>query len=115
MRRSVSIAVLSVMLISVLAPLVQAQFFTLPACCRAGGKHHCEMSLGPSETIGFKSVPVACPYRHPAAVISEVVALPEARHSTGIFVLSSDAPRASEETFSANLSDDAHKRGPPTA
>src|SRR5664279_922086 len=87
MRRGVSIATLLVILVSVLAPLAQAQSPTLPACCRAAGKHHCDGSMGTSGSVGFKASAEACPYRHLAAVTSEVVAMPATNHRISVFVL----------------------------
>jgi hypothetical protein len=115
MRRIASIAVLLVLLTATLVPLMQASASTLPACCRAGGKHHCEMSTETSGLEGFKSVPPACPYRIHAAVTSPLVALATRRHHTAAFVLASKAAKAIELTLCANLSDDTHKRGPPAA
>jgi hypothetical protein len=115
MRRAVSIAVVMVILTSALTPLVQAQFSTVPACCRVGGKHHCDGAMGSSGAIGFKSVPALCPYRHPAAVISDLVALTSRSHRIANFVLASKTARPPAEiAYSADRSD-AHKRGPPTA
>jgi hypothetical protein len=115
MRRCVSIVAVMVILSSTLAPLVQAQFSTVPACCRVGGKHHCDGAMGSSGAIGFKSVPALCPYRHPAAVISDLVALTSRSHRIAIFVLASKTARPPVElAYSADRSD-VHKRGPPTA
>ena len=115
MRRGVSIATLLMILASVLAPLAQAQSSTLPACCRAGGKHHCDGSMGSLESVGFKAVPETCSYRHHAAVTSEAVALPAANHRISVFVLERAAVQPSALSFYSYDRNDAHKRGPPTA
>jgi hypothetical protein len=115
MRRIASIAVLLVLLTITFAPLAQATVSSLPACCRTSGKHHCEMSMEASGLLGFKSVPQSCPYRIHAAVTSPLVALTTASHPTAASVVASNAARAIEVTLCTNLSDDAHKRGPPAA
>jgi hypothetical protein len=115
MRRAVSIAVVMVILTSALAPLEQAHSSTVPACCRVGGKHHCDGAMGTSGAVGFKSVPAVCPYRHPAALISGLVALTSGSHRIAIFVVDSKTARPPAEiAYSADRSD-VHKRGPPTA
>jgi hypothetical protein len=115
MRRIGSIAVLLVLLTITFAPLVQATVSSLPACCRTGGKHHCEMSMGASGLLGFKSAPQSCPYRIHAAVTSRLVALTTATHHTAAFVVASNTPQSIEVTLCTNLRDDEHKRGPPAA
>src|SRR5664279_2617437 len=114
MRRGVSIATLLVILASVLAPLAQAQSPTLPACCRAGGKHHCDGSMGNSESVGFKSSAKSCPYRHLAAVTSEVVALTATSHRISTFVLERESAHPTFPSIDSHDRTDAHKRGPPT-
>jgi len=114
MRRGVSIAVLAVILTSVFGPTAQAQSSSVPACCRAGGKHHCNESMGPPALDGFKSGVALCPYRCQASVISKLVALTATRHSTAVFVLNSRTARPSNPTCDSCDRKDAHKRGPPT-
>lgn len=115
MRRSVSIAVVMVILASALAQFTQVQSSTVPACCRAGGKHHCGRSMRAEGSVGFKAEPESCPYRHPAAMTSDVVALTSAVHRIAIFVV--DADSAQPSVLAAYLSgcNDTHKRGPPIA
>ncbi len=115
MRRIASIAVLLVLLTTTFAPLAQATVSSLPACCRTGGKHHCEMSMGASGLAGFKSAPQSCPYRIHAAMTSSLVALTTETRHTAVFVAANNAPQAIEITLCTNLGDDAHKRGPPAA
>src|SRR5450755_5063309 len=103
MRRGVSIAVLMVILTSVLAPMAQARSSTLPACCRAGGTHHCDGSMGSSESVGFKAVPETCSYRHHAAVTSEAVALPATSHRISVLVLERES---AHPTFASIYSHD---------
>jgi hypothetical protein len=113
MRRAVSISVLLVILTSILAPMAQARSSNLPACCRAGGKHRCNGSMGTSGSVGFKSAPEACPYRHQAAVTSEVVALTSTGDHITIFVITGNPIRPQAITISSSDRNDAHKRGPP--
>jgi len=115
MRRIASIVVLLVLMTPTLAPLAQANTSSLPACCRTGGKHHCEMSMGAAGLDGFKSAPAACPYRTHAAVTSPLAALAVARRCLTVFVLGSEASHQVEVTRCGNYSDDTNKRGPPTA
>jgi hypothetical protein len=115
MRRIVSTAVLLVLLTATLAPLMQAGVSSLPACCRAGGKHHCEMSMGTPGFAGFKSAPEVCPYRIHAAVTSPMVALTAVRHHAAVFVRSNNAFQKIEVALCTNLIKDVHKRGPPAA
>jgi hypothetical protein len=115
MKRIASIAVLLVLLTITFAPLAQATVSALPACCRTGGKHHCEMSMGTPALLGFKSASQSCSYRIHAAVISPLVALTTATHHTAAGVVASNTTQAIEVTLRTNLRDDAHKRGPPAA
>ena len=115
MRRAVSISVLLVILTSILAPMAQARSSNVPACCRAGGKHHCNGSMGTSGSFGFKSAPETCSYRHQAAVTSAVVALTSSGHRIAIFVIASNPIRPQAVTISSSDRNAAHKRGPPAA
>src|SRR5262249_44736934 len=86
MRRGVSIAVLLLLLTITLAPLAQPTGSSLPACCRAAGKHHCAMMPAGD---GFQSVPLACPYRVAPAVTSGIAALLRVGLPVSIFATSS--------------------------
>lgn len=115
MRRGISIAVLLVILTSIFAPMAQALTVAVPACCRAGGKHHCSASMGNSGPAGFKSAQEICPYRHHAALTSEQLALTATSQQLGILVLSSETVQPTESNFYSNRRNDVHKRGPPAA
>jgi hypothetical protein len=113
MRRGISISVLAVLLSALVAPLALASAAPVPACCRAGAKHHCEMSLGDSGLAGFKSGSEVCPYRIHAAITSPLLALSPTAHHIAIFVLSGETAQPTKLALSTSDSDDAHKRGPP--
>ncbi len=110
MRRGVTIAVLFLLLTATLMPLAQANGSSLPACCRASGKHHCAMM--PAED-GFQSVPLSCPYRVAPAVTSGIAALVRVEFAVSVFPISSSAvapplPAAIPVAFG-----NVQKRGPP--
>lgn len=112
-RRFASISLLALMLTTALAPFAQAWQSSVPACCRTGGRHHCEMSMGTSGLEGFKSAREICPYRIHAAVTSQVIALTAAPLRISVLLPIQGAARPTEATLSANHSDQTHKRGPP--
>ena len=64
MRRSTASTLLLLMLAALLAPAAVANVTSaVPACCRAGGPHHCAAlaaTLGPS---GARVQAQSCPYR----------------------------------------------------
>ena len=110
MRRGVSIAVLLLLLTITLAPLAQATGSSLPACCRADGKHHCAMMPGGD---GFQSVPLNCPYRVAPAVTSGIAALvrvgfPVSVFATSSFTVAPSLPEPIPVAFG-----NVQKRGPP--
>lgn len=82
MRRGVSSALLLVVLAVVLAPLALAGPASVPACCRADGKHHC---MGMKELDGFRSQPGRCPYRVTPAVTRGIAALVRVQLPVSIF------------------------------
>ena len=63
MRRLAAIPILILMVAGFLTPAVLATITApTPACCRAGGQHHCLAGL---ETSGVQLRTQACPYRKP--------------------------------------------------
>ena len=112
MRRGLSSAVLMLLLTSAFAPFMQAWQSSVPACCRAGGKHHC---MGTSGMDGFQSLPGKCPYHVHRAVTTEVAALmpscqPVSRRSTE----SKSIDPASSEPAPLAFGN-VQKRGPPVS
>lgn len=104
-----------VILACAFAPFAQAQSSTVPACCRTGGRHHCNGSMETPGSSGFKSAPEKCPYRRTPAVTSEVVALTLSGHCIDIFVVDSENARPLVVVPYSSAHNDAHKRGPPAA
>lgn len=114
MRRGASIFALTVLLIGIVAPVVLAAPAAVPACCRVGGSHHCEMSLKSSGLPGVQSVPETCPYRDHSAVTSELIALTAAAHRIAVVIAGTTPRLPAPVVLCDKQSRDAHKRGPPT-
>jgi hypothetical protein len=115
MRRGSSILVVIVLLAGIIAPVALATPAAVPACCRVGGNHHCEMSLKSAGLAGLSSVPESCPYRDNIAVASESAALIATGHWISNSTRGNEAAHSSPIVLSDTSSDDAHKRGPPLA
>jgi len=110
MRRSVSIAVLAILLFGFFVPLAQGSSQSVPACCRAGGAHHC---MGMAGMDGFHSEASRCPYRTAPAVTSGIVALVTGTQQAAIAAAESapNVPLSSAPHFTRF--DAVQKRGPP--
>jgi hypothetical protein len=96
---------------------------TLPACCRRGGTHHCNMSpefrallerLDGSTRIS--AVPEQCPYRqHSLAAVHLQTPTPGASASYAAFSLQEPSPAAQAECLRRISFDRSRqKRGPPS-
>jgi len=119
MRRCLAIS----MLLLFLAPFfsgffgVSAAEASLPACCRRGGKHHCEAyPQQSSEDRGFGSVREKCPYS-PAALT--IVVLPSFAPTTASAIYAGVVRHASvapQTDARRRISYDRarQKRGPPS-
>ena len=110
MRRGVSTAVMLVMLASVLAPLALASPGSVPACCRADGKHHC---MGMKEMDGFHSQPGRCPYRVTPAVTKGIAALASVQLPVSIFAAESKTAALVSPDPIPVAFDFVPQRGPP--
>jgi len=68
MRRSTASTLLLLMLAAMLTPVALATTAdALPACCRAGGPHHCSAMITDSSGSGPRFRQQSCPYRKPLA------------------------------------------------
>jgi len=115
MRRGASIFVLVLLSASLIAPMVLALPASVPACCRVGGNHHCEMTLKSSGLPGLQSVPETCPYRDHSAVTPELAALTARGHRISVVVVRPESGHSTLVVPGDSQSYDAHKRGPPPA
>ncbi len=112
MRRGASIAVLLVLLTSVLAPLAQGGVSSVPACCRAGGEHHC---MGMPGMDGFHSLPSKCPYHVAPAVTTNIAALVTESPRASILAVKSSSVFLPNPVPVSVAFGVVQKRGPPTA
>ena len=123
MRRSVSIALLLMILAPLLAPAALASVANpLPACCRGNGKHRCSVMarLRPSnqdQNTGptVRSATEPCPYRSMLFAPGPADALgAPARAASGVRLVS--GPAAILQTILQARTSETHshhKRGPP--
>ncbi len=114
MRKSLSSLVVVAMLLMVVAPLLALAPQTLPACCRAGGKHHCAamMKLGGD---GFRAEAPLCPYRHGPAVAPAHSALPGSGLTLATAASCSELYIPAVRTVTVTSSYSVPQRGPPLA
>jgi len=76
MRRSTASALLLLMLAAIFAPVALGTTANaLPACCRAGGPHHCSAMITVPSGRGPQLRQQSCPYRKPLAFSGSAAAL----------------------------------------
>lgn len=115
MRRSTATALLLLMLAAFLAPAAAATATTpLPACCRAGGRHHCSgmVPSGPEGGAQFRGH--SCPYRKPVAV-SGSAATPRAIQTVALAGAHAFLNDFYSEVFVSHCEAPHSQRGPPPA
>jgi hypothetical protein len=120
MRRTLASFLLLVFSFPLIAPVVLAGAeWNLPACCRRGGKHHCDMtSMGgaPVSGVCFRSGPQLCPMYPGAQAVpaGEFVAVLNTTGAIFGLVVSHPAIDVPTETaFRVSLGRSSQKRGPP--
>ena len=114
MRRYLSSLLLLAMLMTSAAPLLALAPQPLPACCRAGGDHHCAamMKLGGD---GFHAQPTSCPFRRIPAAVRAHAALHSASVTFAVGAAHSELKFSVVGAPAIESSYALPKRGPPSA
>jgi hypothetical protein len=116
MRRALA-NLLLVVWTAVSCPALSGSRLDLPACCRAGGKHHCmRLSPGmrPPTGDGFQPQAAWCPYRHFSAIASHTInALPIAAQAFNVSVSQSPLALAQSPELPRRRVGNVPERGPP--
>jgi len=111
MRRSVAITLLLLMLAAFIAPAALAATTSmLPACCRAGGRHHCAMTVPSGADTQVKAQ--CCPYRKHLA-FSGSAAAPPATQAMAPAAAHSFLNDYYSEVFLSHRESPHSQRGPP--
>ena len=115
MRRSTATTLLLLMLAAFLAPAAVATVTNpTPACCRAGGRHHCS-AMVPSGTEGSTQFQgQSCPYRKHLA-LSGSAATPPATQTVAPAGAHSFLNQFYSEAFVSHREPPHSQRGPPPA
>jgi hypothetical protein len=110
MRRALANLLLVIWIAGSCPALLSAS--SLPACCRANGKHHC---MQPSPGDGFQAQLAGCPYRHLTALTSQAVrALPVATQDFRVSSSQSLLAVAQSPHLRRQHVDSIPERGPPS-
>jgi len=111
MRRALANLLLALWIAGSGSALLPARL-TLPACCRAGGKHHC---MQPSPGDGFQPQAARCPYRNLTALASQAGnALPASSQSFDAISSQGLLASAQSSTLCRRSVDNVSGRGPPS-
>ena len=113
MRRALASLLLVLWMAGFCLPLLQAQS-QLPACCRRGGKHHCQ---APPLADGYRAIVTACPHSHFTALPAP---LRIAMGGGGAYAIAQAshwqrAPHINSPDITRYLAEDTYERGPPLA
>lgn len=127
MRRFISIVLLALFGLPAVAPLLSlqasAESRVLPACCRKGGAHHCELSAAERALLegraqaypGLWAKGERCPYAPSTAprLRSEALAGPTAQAVFAGLAIHPAAVAQTESLWRVARDRSRHKRGPP--
>jgi hypothetical protein len=115
MRRSTATALLLLMLAAFLAPAAAATLTNpLPACCRAGGRHHCSAMVPGGSEGGAQFQRHSCPYRKHLA-LSRSAATPRATQTVALAGTHSFLNIFYSGVFLSHREPPHSQRGPPPA
>ena len=114
MCKAFSSLLLLAILLATIAPLLALSPQSLPACCRADGKHHCAaMMTIHLDGVGFRAQMPPCPYLQHPAVAPAHSALQVERATLSVTSTFSklDAPSCDTVVVASHYS--VPQRGPP--
>jgi len=115
MRRPISILLLVLMLAALIAPVAVATVTApTPACCRAGGRHHCSATAASLVPSGIRLQGQSCPYRKHLA-FSVSAAPPPAAETVAPVGAHSVLHQFYSEVFISRRELPHSQRGPPHA
>ncbi len=115
MRKPLSSLVLLLALsLMTFAPWLASLPQSLPACCRAGGKHHCA-AMADMGGKGFQAQTPHCPYRSGPAVTPTHVVLQLSRAIGAVTSSASELSAPATRTVDVPSPYCVPKRGPPIA
>jgi hypothetical protein len=113
MRRSTATALLMLILGALVAPAALATTANpLPACCRAGGRHHCSATVSSGKDPQVQGH--SCPYRKPVA-FSVSLAPPPAAETVALADAYAFLNESYSEVFISHRELPYSQRAPPSA
>jgi len=113
MRRILSILLVLATLLTAIAPLLAMAPQSVPACCRAGGKHHCNAGMM-MRGSGFGAQISPCPYAHRLALMPVLSGVIVASRSNGLLYAGSQSIDHIQPHFQFCRSNEVYERGPPS-